>query len=92
MELLDLATLYDIKGYFYIVMGGVLVVVFYSYIFHLYRSQYKGTKDYEKYANIALDDGITSKPIEEKSYWTFGKVNPLEDADETRLEKNEEKK
>jgi cytochrome c oxidase cbb3-type subunit 4 len=38
----------------------------YGYIIHLYRSEKKGEKDYEKYGNIALDDNITSTPIEDK--------------------------
>jgi cytochrome c oxidase cbb3-type subunit 4 len=38
----------------------------YGYIIHLYRSEKKGERDYEKYGNIALDDEITSKPVEDK--------------------------
>jgi cytochrome c oxidase cbb3-type subunit 4 len=33
----------------------------------LYSSQKKGTRDYEKYGNIALHDEITDQPIEEIS-------------------------
>jgi len=44
-----------------------LVVVLYMYIYHLYSSQKKGTRDYEKYGNIALHDDITDQPIEEIS-------------------------
>ncbi|SFV54464.1 Cytochrome c oxidase subunit CcoQ [hydrothermal vent metagenome] len=33
---------------------------------HLYRSEKKGERDYEKYGNLALDDEITSAPIEDK--------------------------
>jgi len=38
----------------------------YGYIIHLYRSEKKGERDYEKYGNIALDDEVTSKPVEDK--------------------------
>jgi len=38
----------------------------YGYIVHLYRSEKKGERDYEKYGNIALDDEITSTPVEDK--------------------------
>jgi len=41
-----------------------LVIVLYGYIVHLYRSEKKGEKDYERYGNIALDDEVDSKPIE----------------------------
>jgi len=56
----------DIQGYASFFMTMVLVIVLYWYIFHLYRSEKKGERDYEKYGNIALDDSITSTPIESK--------------------------
>ena len=46
-------------------MTILLVIVLYGYIVHLYRSEKKGERDYEKYGNLALDDEIDSKPIEE---------------------------
>ena len=72
---IDIALANDIKGYFYVIMGAVLTVVFYAYIIHLYRSEKKGEADYEKYANIALDDNINSKPVEDKSYWSKNDKN-----------------
>jgi len=44
-----------------------LVIFLYGYIIHLYRSEKKGEKDYEKYGNIALDDEVDSTPIESGS-------------------------
>jgi cytochrome c oxidase cbb3-type subunit 4 len=41
----------------------------YGYIYHLYSSERKGTRNYEKYANIALDDSIGSTPLETTSPW-----------------------
>jgi cytochrome c oxidase cbb3-type subunit 4 len=55
----------NIQGYASFFMTILLVIVLYGYIIHLYRSEKKGEKDYEKYGNIALDDEIDSKPIEE---------------------------
>jgi cytochrome c oxidase cbb3-type subunit 4 len=75
---IDIAMANDMKAYFYIVMGGVLAVVLYGYIYHLYSSERKGENDYEKYANIALDDNIDSTPVQDKSYWTTS-VNKKED-------------
>jgi len=43
-----------------------LVVMLYGYIIHLYRSEKKGERDYEKYGRIALDDEVTSTPVEDK--------------------------
>jgi len=54
----------DIQGYASFFMTIFLVVMLYWYIFYLYRSEKKGERNYEKYGNIALDDSITSTPIE----------------------------
>ncbi|BDY12812.1 cytochrome c oxidase, cbb3-type, CcoQ subunit [Hydrogenimonas cancrithermarum] len=49
-------------GYFFFTV--FLVVVLYAYILHLYRAEKKGTRNYEKYGNLALDDELDSKPVE----------------------------
>ena len=59
---MDLAQL---QGYGYLIATIVAVVMMYSYIVYLYKSEKEGVKDYEKYGNIALDDNIDSKPIEQ---------------------------
>ena len=56
----------DIQGYASFFMTIFLVVMLYWYIIHLYRSEKKGERDYEKYGNIALDDEVTSTPVEDK--------------------------
>jgi len=56
----------NLQGYASFFMTMVLVVMLYGYIIHLYRSEKKGERDYEKYGNIALDDEITSTPVEDK--------------------------
>ena len=58
-------SLAEVQGYVYLVMTVVMVAVLYSYILYLYRSEKSGEKDYEKYGNIALDDSIDSKPVED---------------------------
>ena len=55
----------ELQGYASFFMTIFLVVMLYGYIIHLYRSEKKGERDYEKYGNIALDDEINSKPVEE---------------------------
>ncbi len=52
-------------GYFFFTV--FLVVVLYAYIYHLYKSEKKGVRNYEKYADMALNDEITDKPVEEVS-------------------------
>lgn len=50
----------------YVVFTGLLVFLLYGYIYHLYRDQKKGIRDYEKYSNMALDDEVDSRPVEDK--------------------------
>jgi len=57
----------EIQAYAYFFFTAAMVLVLYSYIYHLYSSEKKGTRDYEKYGNIALNDEITDKPVEEVS-------------------------
>lgn len=52
-------------GYFFLTV--LLVVVLYSYIYHLYSSEKKGKRDYEKYGDMALNDEITDTPVESVS-------------------------
>ena len=57
----------NLQGYASFFMTILLVIMLYGYIIHLYRSEKKGERDYEKYGNIALDDEITSTPVEDKT-------------------------
>ena len=56
----------EMQGYASIFMTIFLVIMLYGYIVYLYRSEKKGERYYEKYGNIALDDEITSTPVEDK--------------------------
>jgi cytochrome c oxidase cbb3-type subunit 4 len=64
------------QGYAFFFFTIFLVVILYGYILHLYRSEKKGERDYEKYARMAIDDEISDRPVEQ---------NP-------NLEKNKERK
>jgi cytochrome c oxidase cbb3-type subunit 4 len=55
----------QIRIYLYIIGTGLAVVIFYYYIIYLYRTEKKGKRDYEKYGNLALDDELDSRPLEE---------------------------
>jgi len=57
----------NLQGFANLFMTIFLVIVLYGYIIHLYRSEKKGEQDYEKYGNIALDDEITSAPVDDGS-------------------------
>jgi len=55
------------SAYAYFFFTVFLVVVLYSYIYHLYSTEKKGKRNYEKYADMALKDEITDKPVESVS-------------------------
>jgi len=57
----------ELQAYGYFFLTAFLVFVLYGYIYHLYSSERKGKRDYEKYGNIALNDEVTDKPVEEVS-------------------------
>ena len=58
-------SLAQMQGYAYFFLTVFLVVILYAYILHLYRSEKKGLRDYEKYGKMALDDELSDTPIEE---------------------------
>jgi len=64
---LDVQTLQTYQIYGYLIVAGIMVAIFYSYIYHIYSSEKKGINDYEKYSNIVLDDEVTSTPVEKLS-------------------------
>jgi cytochrome c oxidase cbb3-type subunit 4 len=55
-----------LQGYGYFAMIVFLVFMLYGYIYHLYKSEKDGVRDYEKYAKMALDDDISDIPVEQK--------------------------
>ena len=58
-------TIRELQAYAYAFGSVVFAVIFYSYIYYLYTSKKKGGKDFEKYANIALNDNIDDTLVEE---------------------------
>lgn len=64
---MEMETIRVIQAYGYFFFTVFMVVVLYGYIYHLYRSEKTGRRNYEKYGNIALNDGINDQPIEKIS-------------------------
>lgn len=60
-------TIRELQAYGYIFFTIFLAIIMYSYLYHLYRAEKKGTRNYEQYANIALHDNIDDTPIESRS-------------------------
>ncbi|MCR2039032.1 cytochrome c oxidase, cbb3-type, CcoQ subunit [Campylobacter helveticus] len=54
------------QGYGFFSLVVFLVVVLYAYWFHLYRSEKKGERNYEKYADLALNDELGDRILENK--------------------------
>lgn len=54
------------RPYIYLLVTILLVLFLYSYVYYMYKCQRTGKRDYEKYARLALDDGISDMPIEAK--------------------------
>ncbi|MCX2683568.1 cytochrome c oxidase, cbb3-type, CcoQ subunit [Campylobacter sp. MIT 21-1685] len=54
------------QGYGFFILVVFLVIILYAYCFHLYRSERRGERDYEKYARLALDDDLDDSIVENK--------------------------
>jgi cytochrome c oxidase cbb3-type subunit 4 len=60
-------TIRVLQGYGYMSFTVILAVIMYSYLYHLYRAEKKGTRNYEQYSNLVLHDNIDDAPIESRS-------------------------
>ncbi|EAI3669497.1 cytochrome c oxidase, cbb3-type, CcoQ subunit [Campylobacter upsaliensis] len=54
------------QGYGFFSLVVFLVVVLYAYWFHLYRSEKRGERNYEKYVDLALNDELDDRILENK--------------------------
>ncbi|NOX15488.1 MAG: cytochrome c oxidase, cbb3-type, CcoQ subunit [Epsilonproteobacteria bacterium] len=61
---MDMELIRSLQGWGYVSMIFILTIGLYAYIYHLYKSQRSGVKDYEKYANLALDDELDDSLVE----------------------------
>lgn len=61
---MEIETLEKIQAYGYYVLLFIMVFMLYGYIYHLYKSEKTGTRDYEKYANLALKDELDDELVE----------------------------
>ncbi len=59
----DIVTL---QGYAKFTFMFIVCVIFYSYIYSLYKRQKTGERDFEKYSKLVLDDSIDSHPLEQR--------------------------
>jgi cytochrome c oxidase cbb3-type subunit 4 len=55
----------NLQGWGYVSMIFIITIGLYAYIYHLYKSQKDGVRDYEKYSNLALNDEIDDSLVED---------------------------
>ncbi|EAL2593047.1 cytochrome c oxidase, cbb3-type, CcoQ subunit [Campylobacter coli] len=54
------------QGYGFFALVMFLSIVLYAYLYHLYRTEKKGERNYENYASLALKDDIDDSVLESK--------------------------
>ena len=64
---MSMDTIRELQAYGYTFAVVFLSIILYSYLFHLYRAEKKGTRNYEKYGNIPLQDNLDDTLIEPRS-------------------------
>ncbi|MDL0088841.1 cytochrome c oxidase, cbb3-type, CcoQ subunit [Campylobacter gastrosuis] len=62
---MDAQTIRELQAYGFFTLVVVMVFVLYGYFYHLYKSERTGRRNYEKYANLALDDDINGVVLEQ---------------------------
>ncbi|MBL0687498.1 MAG: cytochrome c oxidase, cbb3-type, CcoQ subunit [Sulfurospirillum sp.] len=72
-------TIRELQAYGYAFASVFFAGIFYAYVYYLYTSKKSGRKDYEKYANMALNDNLNDTPVE--------KIEPLQEEKQKRSNK-----
>jgi cytochrome c oxidase cbb3-type subunit 4 len=63
---LSFEELREIQAYAYFFFTLFLVIILYGYIYHLFKAERTGTRNYEQYGKLALDDELDSTPLESR--------------------------
>lgn len=61
---MSVETLRELQGYGFFILLVLMVVILYSYWFHLVKSEKVGRRNYEKYGRLALDDKLDDSLVE----------------------------
>ncbi|MGM9996882.1 cytochrome c oxidase, cbb3-type, CcoQ subunit [Campylobacter lanienae] len=61
---MSIETMRELQAYGFYIMLVAMIVILYSYWFHLKRSEKIGRRDYEKYSNLALNDDLKDNVLE----------------------------
>jgi cytochrome c oxidase cbb3-type subunit IV len=63
---LDYETLMTIQGYGKFFILTFVFVVFYAYVYSMYKRQKTGERDFEKYSDLVHDDAYNQEPLEKR--------------------------
>ena len=63
---MDYQFIETLRQYLYLGELILIAIMLYGYVWYMYKSEKAGKKDYEKFARLALDDELTSKPIQQR--------------------------
>lgn len=63
---MTMQTIRELQAYGYIAFIGVLCVLLYSYVYHLYHSEKTKRRNYEQYSNLALNDEFDDAVLEQR--------------------------
>nr|WP_321318718.1 cytochrome c oxidase, cbb3-type, CcoQ subunit [uncultured Campylobacter sp.] len=61
---MSVETIRELQGYGFFILLVLMVVILYSYWFHLVKSEKSGRRNYEKYGRLALDDKLGDSLVE----------------------------
>jgi cytochrome c oxidase cbb3-type subunit 4 len=56
----------ELSGYMKFTLITVVFIIFWSYIYSIYKRDKTGERDFESYSKLVLDDNINSKPLEDR--------------------------
>lgn len=63
---MDQEALLTFQGYAKFFLILIVFIVFYSYAWSIYKRQRTGERDFEKYSDLVLDDGVETDPLEKR--------------------------
>jgi cytochrome c oxidase cbb3-type subunit 4 len=56
----------ELQGYAKFFLILTVFIIFWSYIYSIYRRDKTGERDFEAYSKLVLDDDISSEPLEDR--------------------------
>jgi len=56
----------NIHAYVKPIFTIIVSILFYSWVYSIYKRDKKGERDFEKYSKIVLDDSVEAQPLEKR--------------------------